>query len=197
MADIDTVRRLIGDTEKAAVLENVGQGDGVNNHFQLDMFPLITPATGILTILLTGITALTNTYTVDPDLGTLDFVTGNEPANGASIKANYTYVSINTGDLNDILSGHTGSPYLAASNALLILAADDTRLFMYIMGDKTVDKRKIAKDFRELSKEYENKHFTLRNKVNFDTKIWTMKDNSGTVYDGYDTAVAFLTTSGS
>jgi len=193
LADADTVRLLIGDREKQAVNEDFGQGDGSNNHFQLSMYPLITENTGTLTILLTGTTAVTNTYTISGAVGHITFSTGNEPANGATLLGSYRYVALTTAEIADILSGHTGSPYLAAANAAMVLAADASRLFSYAMGDKSVDKRRVANNLIELSKELENKHYGLKEIGSYTADVITFKDDTGTYYDEYDTAVAYLT----
>ena len=64
------------------------------------------------------------------------------------------------------------------------------------MGEKTVDKRKIATDLRELSKELEKRHYSMSANKSFGASVTTMKDDTGTPYHSYDTAVAFLNSSG-
>ena len=198
-ADITTIRLLIGDRVKRAVNENVGQADGANIRFQLDMYPLATGAgsegpTGHVTILLTGTTALTSSYQISGGIGAITFLTGSPPTKGHTILATYDYNALTSGELSDILSGHTGQPYLAAANAALILAADATRFFAYTMGEKTVDKRKISSDLRELADSLFERHNKMYGDSNYNAKIWTMQDQSGTVYHGYDTAVSYLGT---
>ena len=187
---------LIGDRKKAAVNEVVGVGDGANLRFQLDMFPLASAPTGILTVLLTGTTAATNTYTIDGELGTLTFLAGSVPAAGATILASYSYHALTSGELSEFLSGHTGSPFLAAANAIMVVAADASRLFAYTMGDKTVDKRRVSNSLLELSKELENKHYNQRDDGAYSGTVFTFKDDTGTPYHGYDSAVSYLPTSG-
>lgn len=190
--DIYTVRLLIGDREKAAVNETVGEGDGNNRYFQLDMYPLVSSPTSTLVIFLTGVTAATNTYVISGDVGRVTFNAGSSPGAGHTLVANYNYHALSSGELTDMLSGHTGAPFLAAANAALILAADASRLFMYTMGDKTVDKRRVAENLRELSKELENRHYNVLDRSSFDASVFTFKDNSGTPYEGYDSAVSYL-----
>lgn len=189
MPDIDTLRLVVGDRVKKAVNETIGEGDGANNHFQLDMYPLPEPATAHVVILLTGSTASTSTITISGAVGCLTFSTGNEPSNGDTLLGTYDYVALTTAEMTDILSGHTGSPYLAAANAASIIAADSSRLFMYTMGDKTVDKRRVARSLMELSAQLENRHYRMRDDGKFAAKVVTY-DDSGTVYKGYDSAVA-------
>lgn len=186
------MRLLIGDRVKAATNEIVGEGDGVNRTFQLDMYPIASAPTAVLLLLNTGVTAATNSYTISGGVGRITFnafLTG-----GNTLLANYKYVALTDSEIIDILSGHTAHPYLAAANAALVLAADASRLFAYTMGDKSVDKRKVASNLIELSKELENRHYRIRDDSNFDGTIFTMKDDSGTPYAGFDSAVAFVDT---
>ena len=192
MTDIQTVRLLIGDRIKVAVNESVGVGDGINRWFQFDMYPLVTNPTSHVVIFLTGTTAATNSYTLSASVGRITFNAGAAPVAGHTLLGQYDYHALSSGELSDILSGHTGSPYLAAANACLILAADASRLFMYTMGDKTVDKRRVASDLRELSKELENRHYTMRDDAGLAVNWWTSKDDTGTHYYGYDSAVSYL-----
>ena len=186
------VRRLIGDNKKLALNEIVGEGDGVNKSFKLDMFPLTSGATSVVALFLTGVTAATNSYTIDGDVGLITFAAA--PANGSTILGRYMYYALTSGELSDILSGHSGSPYLAASYACMALAADASKHFAYTMGDKTIDKRRVAPTLIEMSKQYENMHYRGADRSGFKGAIITFKDNSGTYYDGYDTAVAYLNT---
>lgn len=190
------MRMLIGDRKKVAVNEIVGEGDGANRYFLLDMAPIASAPTATLAIFLTGVTAATNTYTVSGEIGRITFNVGSQPAAGATILANYEYYALSSGELSDILSGYTGSPYLAASNAALCIAADASKLFMYTLGDKTVDKRRVADNLIKLSEALKEQHATLVATNNYTASIFTFKDDSGTVYDGFDTAVAVYTTTG-
>lgn len=189
---IATVRLLIGDRAKAAVNENVGEGDGTNRYFQLDMFPIASSPSAVLTIFLTGTTAATNSYTISGGVGRIIFNAGSQPAAGATILANYKYVALTDSEITDILSGHTGEPYLAAANAALVLVADSSRLFMYTMGDKTVDKRKVASNLLELSKELENRHYGIKDRTQYTGTVFTHSDESGSPYEHFDTAIASL-----
>ena len=190
-ADIETIRNLIGDRKKVAVNEIVGEADGNNKYFQLDMFPLASNPTAVLSILSTGVSVPTANYTISGAVGRIIFLSA--PTAGNTILANYSYYALTSGELSDILSGHTGEPYLAAANACLILAADASRLFMYTMGEKTVDKRQVAKNLVTLSQELENRHYKMRNDSKFTGTVFTFKDDTSTVYEGYDTAAAYLT----
>ena len=185
------IRTLIADKTKAAVNEVIGEGDGTNRYFQFDMFPLVSAATANVAIYLTGVTAATNTYTLSGDIGRLTFSAGNAPAGGATIIANYDYNALSSGELTQIESGHEATPYLVAANACLVLAADASRFFSYTMGDKTVDKRKVASNLLELSKALENRHYTTQSKTQTGT-VFTFKDGTGLPYDGYSTSSAYI-----
>lgn len=191
MTDIETVRLLIGDRVKKAVNEEVGEGDGVQKTFQLDMYPLVTNPTAHVYLLQTGTTMATAESTFSASVGCVTFTSA--PKNGHQLLATYEYHALSSGELSDILSGHTGEPYLAAANACLILAADASRLFMYTMGDKTVDKRRIASDLRELSKELEKRHWGMKKDSAYTGTVFTFKDDTGTPYEGYDAASAYIT----
>jgi hypothetical protein len=194
---VDLIRVLVGDKRKAAVNEPFGEGDGTNRRFQLDMFPLASSPTSTLAIFLTGVTAATNSYVVSGDVGRVTFNVGSEPAQDAQMVASYEYFAISSGDISNILSGLTATPYLAASRVALALAADASRFFAYTMGDKSVDKRKVAENLRLLSKDLKDTHFEVIEDQNYTATVFTFKDNSGTPFHGYDVAETVYETSGS
>ena len=200
-SDIQTVRTLIGDRKKSVVRELVvPSNDGKQLKFRLDMYPLVSGAgngqgTGVVKIFSSGVEkSLTATMIISGSFG--NFTLSSALTAGAKLEANYTYYALTSGELSDILSGLTGSPYLAAANACLILAADASRFYAYTMGEKTVDKRRIASDLRELSKELEKRHYNMSDKNGYTAAIVTMRDDTGTPYYNYDTAVAYLGNSG-
>ena len=191
-SDIDTIRNLCGDRKKKAVNELVGEGDGTNTRFQLDMYPMVTNPTSHVYLLQTGQAVATGEITFSASVGMITFTSALKA--GHALLATYDYHALSSGELTDMLSGLTGKPFLAAANACLILAADASKLFMYTMGDKTVDKRKVASHLFELSSILENRHYKSRDDAGTSVKVWTVLDNSGTVYDGYDSASAYLGT---
>jgi hypothetical protein len=186
------IRLYSGDRLKAAVNENVGQGDGSNRYFMFDMFPLVSSPTANVVVFLTGVTAATNTYTISGNVGRLTFAGANTPAAGATILVNYEYYTLSSGEITDILSGYAGKPMLAAANAVLIIAADNARLFNYTMGDKKVDRSDVVKNLLELSRSLEKRYYKQVSTDNYDTTIATMPDDTGLPYHGFDTAVAYL-----
>ena len=190
---VASLRVLIADRNKAAINEVVGEGDGVNRYFQFDMFPLVSSPTANVVIFLTGVTAATNSYTLSGDVGKLTFGAANAPANGATILAIYDYNALSSGELSQIESGYSTSPYLAAANACLVLAADATRFFAYTMGDKSVDKRRVADSLINLSKTLENRHYTMQSK-NITGSVFGFNDTTGLPYYGFDTSVAYIGT---
>lgn len=191
-SDIVSIRILCGDRRKAAINETVGEADGTNTRFKLDMFPLVSAPSASLALLSSGVSVVTGNYTVSGDVGVIVFTSA--PTAGNTILASYEYYTLNSGELSDFLSGHTGQPFLAASNACLAIAGDSSKLFMYVMGEKSVDKRRIAKELRELSDDLMERHITLLDRDQYTSTVFTFKDNSGTVYEGYDTSVAYLAT---
>ena len=191
MTDIETVRLLIGDRKKAAVREEIGIGDGATTEYQLDMYPIASAPTAVLAIFLTGTTAATNSYTISGGLGKITFNAA--PTDGHTILASYSYYALTSGELSDILSGLTGQPYLAAANACLILAADASRYYAYTLGDKSVDKRQISKNLRDQADDLLERHNEMMSTQNYTATVITFKDNTGTPYYDYDTAVAYVT----
>ena len=192
-SDIETIRMLCGDRKKKAVRETVGEGDGVTTIFQLDIYPVVTNPTSHVYLQQTGIAMTTSEVTFSGGVGVITLASALKA--GHTLLATYDYHALSSGELSDMLSGHTGSPLLAAANACLILAADSSKLFMYTMGDKTVDKRKVATNLLEISKTLENRHYTQRDDLGIAMNWWTAKDDSGTEYDGYDSASSYLPTS--
>lgn len=196
MTDIETVRLLIGDRKKVVTREVVAStNDGVQLTFQTDMYPWASGAgggdgTGNMVLWTSGIELTeTATTTFSGKVGVV--LLASAITAGAKIEASYYYHALTSGELSDILSGHTGSPYLVAANACLILAADATRLFMYTMGEKMVDKRRVASDLMKLSASLESRHYKKRDDEGFTAGQWAFHDETGTPYDNYDTAVAF------
>ncbi len=189
---VDLVRLLIGDRKKAAVNEVVGEGDDTNLNFQLDMFPLVSSPTATLEVNISGVIIVAANYNISGDVGRLTFISA--PTAGADILATYEYFALTSGEISNILSGLSATPYLAAANAALVLAADNSRLFAYSMGDKTVDKRRVSDNLRGLSKDLKDTHFTMKGEINTTASQFTFKDDSGTWYAGYDSAAANLNT---
>ena len=172
--------------------DNIGEGDAVCKEFPFSMYPLTSSPTAAVLILLTGVTANTNSYTLCGTVGRVTFT--NAPANGATILASYKYTALTSGEISDILSGANNESYLAAANACLVLAADTSRLFSYTMGDKTIDKRKISDNLRNLSAMYEERYYNMKDRNEFTGTVMTFKDDTGTPYAGFDSSVAFLNT---
>ena len=193
--DIETIRLLIGDRRKAAVNEIIGEGDGTNLNYQVDMFPLTSSPTASLSILSSGVLVAAANYNISGDVGRITFLSA--PTAGNTILGNYEYHAFNSAELSDFLSGHTGDPYLAAANACLGLAGDTSKFFAYTLGEKAVDKRRISRDLRELAETLMDRRDKLISEGTYDAGIFSFKDNSGTIYHGYDAAEAVFTTTGS
>lgn len=195
MADIDLVRTLIGDKKKSVTRELVVRSNnGIQLDYQLDKFPLSSGAadgigTGTVRLYTSG-TELTETAATVWSGGLGRFTLASAITAGAEIRATYSYYALTSGELSEFLSGHTGSPFLAAANACLAIVADTARLYAYTLGDKTVDKRKISSDLRALSTELEKRHFIMKDRVDFSATVFTFKDNTGTPYFDYDTGVS-------
>ena len=192
-SDIETIRILIGDRKKKAINEVIGKGDGSGINYKLSMYPLCSSPTAVLTIRIDGATIAATNWNISGNNGALTFVSA--PTANAEILGSYEYYTLTSGELSDFLSGLTGSPYLAASRACLALAGDSSRYFSYSMGEKIIDKRKISQNFRDLSKSLSDMHYMVRDDSAYDSKIFTMQDNTDTAYDEYDdNETVFITT---
>ena len=194
MADNETIRLLIGDRKKVAEREVIFSNyDGIRLIFQLDMFPIASSTanvgpTGSVAFFQDGVEITeSGTTTFGGDIGRV--VLASALAAGKEITVNYTYYALASGEIDDLLSGYTGYPYLVAANACLVLAADAAKLFAYTMGDRSVDKRKTTDNLLKTSARYEEKHYRLLSDSIYSADQWTMKDNTNSVYFDYDTGV--------
>jgi len=195
LTDFESVRLLCGDRTKTVTRELVTKSsDAIQRVFQLNMFPLHSATTANTVLWFSGKAYQSATVLFSAAVGRFTLGGVATATAGSEIRVDYKYNALSSGDITDILSGHTGSPFLAASNACLVLAADATRLFMYTMGEKTVDKRRASRDLIELSKTLENRHYKKRDDEGFAASQFTFRDNKGTPYYNYDTSVAYLGT---
>ena len=191
LTDLERVRSLIGDMTKSAILEDVARGDGSTAEFQLDMFPVVTAS---LTVYSTGaaISASANIA-----LGTFQ-TTNSAPAAGNVILASYRYQALSDQEIQSIIDSVSGSVgdrlMLAASIGCRAIAANYARFFAYTQGDKSVDKNKQADKLRELAESYESAWKTSLETLGKTLTVMEF-DDSGTEFDGYDTAIASLMTS--
>ena len=187
LTSLQYVRVLIGDRAKQAIRENAGKLDGVRRVYQTDLYPVLT---GSLVVYNTGVTALTAQYNVDYSVGTITWTSTQALTAGETITLDYKYVALADEEVNEIISGvGTGAPFLAAANCLLAIAADYGRLGNYIQGDKEVDKNDVARKLREISADYEERHYKVRDDTNFNATVATFKDDTGTPYYEYDSGL--------
>ena len=152
------VRVLIGDRVKYANKEHLGMGDGVTTTYITDMFPVVSDT---VTIFLTGSAQVSGIATLDHDTGKVLFAAA--PTNGHNVHIDYNYVALSNDEIDEIMSGvGTGKTLLVAANCCLALAADASRWFSYVMGDKEINKNDVGRKLLELAKEFENKEETKR-----------------------------------
>jgi hypothetical protein len=181
----EIIRVLIGDRKKSAAKEYIGIGDAVNKTFKFDMFPVMTDT---ITVYLTGAAQVSAIATYDHDTGQILFA--NPPSNGHTIAADYNYNALSDEEIGEFLSGNTASLFLVASHAALALAADASRWFSYVMGDKEVNKNDIGRKLMDLSEKLEKKHYSLLKDSSYDAMIATFSDDpTGSPYYDYDTGI--------
>lgn len=180
------IRVLIGDRLKTAAKEYVGIGDAVNKTFKFDMYPVVTDT---VTIYFTGAAQVSAIATITHDTGKMLF--GAAPNAGDTITVDYNYYALSDEEIGELLSGNTASLFLAASYAAAALAADASRWFSYVMGDKEVNKNDVGRKLLEISKELENKHYKKVTDNEYDATIATFNDEpTGAPYYDYDTGLA-------
>lgn len=181
LGSIDQVRTLIGDMNKSAVNEAVSNGDGFTTIFQLDMFPV---RTGSLTFYKTG--SAVGSASVNLVLGTVD-VTGSAPLPGDKLVATYQYNALSDQEIDFVISlASAAGSMLAASFAARSLAGNYARFFSYTQGDKSVNKDNLADKFLALAESLEDA-YEKGIKLAGMTVTPIRFDDSGTVFDGYDT----------
>ena len=192
LTNLQKVRSLIGDLDKAATNENVAsKADGATSRFQLDMFPV---RTGTLEVLLSAveITGITDNFPIV----TIDFTgsTSTTPTAGSQILASYHYNALSDDEIQntlDLASG--GGTIMAGALGARAIAGNNAKLFAYAQGSKKVDKDKLSSKMMKLAESLEKgyeKNLSL-GPVNLTVPTF---DDSGSAYDGYDTAVALDTT---
>lgn len=179
----ETLRSLIGDMPKAAIQEDVARGDGATTDFQLDMFPI---QTGSLVVYNTGSVV---SASANLPKGTFQ-LTNSAPASGNVILATYNYFALSEDECQQILNLNSGnSLYLAAAVGLRAIAANNARFFAYTQGDKSVDKNMQTKKLMDLAESYE-KAAEKAQTLGTQSMAVSSFDDSGTEFEGYDTAIA-------
>ena len=182
LSNIDRVRTLVGDFNKSSINEAVANGDGSTTVFQLDMFPV---RTGSITFFKTGsvvTSAVTNLV-----LGTVD-VTGSAPLAGDKLVATYQYNALSDQEIEFYIDlASAASALLAASFAARALAGNYARFFAYTQGDKSVNKDNLSDKLLSLAESLEDAAGSKLAGFNITP---TRFNDSGTVFESYDTASA-------
>ena len=182
LGSVDRVRTLIGDMNKSAIREAVANGDGATTLFQLDMFPV---RTGSLSFFKSG-TAV-GSAVVNLVLGTVD-VTGSAPLAGDRLVADYQYNALSDQEIEFYIDlASAAGAILAASYAARGLAGNYARFFAYTQGDKSVDKDSLSDKLLRLAESFED---AAASKLAGFAFTPTTFDDSGTPFDGYQTASA-------
>jgi len=174
----------------------VGHGDGSATSFQLDHYPVITAVTAVEilvngTAFASGAGSTASTYVLDQSAGVLTFVTA--PADSANIVARrYAYVTFE----DEVLSGFLTSEdniYFAAARALDSVLADNKHFFDYSQGSVKVEKGDLVKNMIAMAKHFREEGRSFQDR-DFGVKQAFLGEPSGTEYEGYDSAVASMST---
>lgn len=187
---IAEVRSLIGDNNKYSLLELLGRGPATSLQYQADMFPI---RTGSYTVFVSGAARASATAVIALGIIDLTGVATAVTAN-AEVRVNYQYNALSDPEITfSINMASAAGDLLAASYSARSLAANYARFFAYSQGNKTVDKDKLSDKLLRIAESMEDayeKNITLAGTTMDVAKF----DDSGTPYDGYDTAVASVLT---
>lgn len=195
LSGLEQVRTYIGDLAKIAVNESVTENaDSSTRIFQLDMFPVRSGTISRVTVSGRVITSATANF----PLGILDFSGSNmsgslAPTAGAQIVATYQYNALSDDEIQFYIDQASGNgTMIAAALAARGLAANFARFFQYTQGDKSVDKRFMARHLIDIAESLEEAHENAINKAGQTLTVASF-DDSGSAFDEYDTASSVLT----
>lgn len=189
----ERLRSLIGDMPKRATQEDVARGDGSTTEFPLDMSPVQTAS---LVVYNTGVSV-----SASANLAQGYFqLTNSAPAQDNVILATYSYYALSEDECQSIIDSVSGvagdTLLLAASVALRSIAANNARYFAYTQGDKSVDKNQQTKKLMDLAESFQEA-YTNSITVGSPTSLTiTTFDDSGTEFDGFDTATSDIYATG-
>ena len=114
------------------------------------------------------------------------------PTAGATILATYQYNAMSDEEIQKCIDMASGaSIFIAAANAARGMASNHAKYFSYTQGDKRVDKDNLSKKFLAIAKSLEEADQKAINGAGKTVTVMTF-DDSGTMFDGYDTAVASI-----
>jgi hypothetical protein len=176
---------------KSAVRESVTENaDGSSQVYKVDMYPM---RTGSVSTWVSG-KAITS-FTGSPPMGTIDFsgstLSGSlAPTSAAQIVASYQYNALSDDEISACINLASGGGVLiAAALAARALAGNYGKYFAYTQGGKEIDKDKMSEKFRKLAESLEAAHDKAAIGVGTTLTVATF-DDSGTHFEGFDTAVA-------
>jgi len=154
MTNLQKLRLLIGDPDKACVADQFGAGDGTKKYFKLKLFPIRTD-TEVITLDNAAQTRTTH-YALDLDTGLVTMVTA--PSDKLILLAQkYEYNAFSDDELNSILSDYGNNINLSAAHCCRALATNAAKFFNYYSGDERVDRTKESENFRRMAKDFEEK----------------------------------------
>ena len=192
LTGVDRVRTLIGDMNKISIRELLGKGSAAGNQWQTDGFPI---RTGSYAVFVSGIARASASASIA--LGVIDYsgvttaVTG-----GAEVRCTYQFNALSDQEIDfclDLASG--GGPLLAAAYAARSIAGNQAKLFSYSLGNKTVNKDRLADKMLELAESLEAAYEKNISLAGISLTIGAFGD-SGTAFDHYDTGIAANYSSG-
>lgn len=145
LTNLQRLRLMVSDREKAILTEEVGEGDATTVDFQTMVSPVVSLSD---TVWVNGVPQVRDTdYTIALDLGVLTFTSA--PASTASVTCSYRWVTFTDDELTDALTRH-GSVRMSAIEVVGWLLANRDLFLKYTFGQETVDRSATLKALQAL-----------------------------------------------
>jgi len=140
LTDLDRLRLMVSDRERAILNQQIGEGDGATVDFQTAVSPVVSESDSVW---VGGVLQVRDTdYTIALDLGVVTFAAA--PASGAVITCSYRWTTFTDDELLDVMDRH-GAVRLAAIEVIGWLLASRDLFLKYTFGQESVD-RSATKD---------------------------------------------------
>lgn len=145
LTDLERLRLMVSDRERAILNEAVGTGDGATVDYQVMVSPVVSESDSVW---VNGVLQTRDTdYTIALDLGVLTFAVA--PADTLAVTASYRWTTFTDVELEDVLSRH-GSVRLAAVEVVGWLLANRDLFLKYTFGQEMVDRTATQKALEAL-----------------------------------------------
>lgn len=148
LTDLQRLRLMVSDRERAILTEAVGEGDSTTVDFQTMVSPVVSESD---TVWVDGVAQVRDTdYAIALDLGVLTFATA--PGSALVITCSYRWVTFTDDELTDALT-RNGSVRIAAIEVVGWLLANRDLFLKYTFGQEIVDRSATQKALVALLKQ--------------------------------------------